>query len=175
MLRIRENRGIPQLLHNGELLLDDVSLVDPRTIELLDLSELKKLEKCTFSDLNDIGVELVELFQLPTLRYLTIVPPLKFLGKEPKKEKFTIEYYFDSELRDWKRPYSFSEYTQELLRISESRHFPNTECLRCDSSEEGYGYEDSFVIKFSVSDTTMPIGDEIERTFRLVRISVRKP
>ena len=168
MLRIRKNRGRPQVLLNRELLLDDISLISPGMIELLEPNELRKLEKCTFSDLKDIGIELNQLFQLTALRYLTILPPLKLLEEKTKKEKFTIEYYFHFELRDWKKPYSFAEYTQELLRISESRRIPNTECIRCDSGEEPYD-EDSFVIKFSVSDPTVPIGDEIERTFQLVR------
>jgi len=171
MLRIRKNRGRPQVLLNGKLLLDDVTLVDPAMIKLLNLSQLRKLEKCTFSDLNDIGIELNKLFQLSALRYFTILPPLphlEFLEKKEKKEKFTIEYYFFSELRDWKKPYSFAEYTQELLRISESRRIPNIECIRCDSGDEGE-YDDSFIIKFSVLDPNVPIGAEIERTFQLVK------
>ena len=168
MLRIRINRGRPQVLLNGELLLDDVCLKDRQTIELLEPSELRKLEKCTFNDLKNIGVELDELFELTALRYLSIIPPLKAFETEPAKEKFTIEYYFQFELRDWKKPYSFAEYTQELLRISESRCIPDTECSRCDSGEEPYE-EDSFVIKFSVLDPAVPIGGEVDRTFHLVR------
>jgi len=166
MLRIRKKRGIPQLLLNGELLLDDVSLVDPGMIELLDRSELKKFEKCTFTDLDDFGIELKHLFQLPALSYLTIIPPITLLP-ESRKDEFTIEYYFFTELRDWKKPYSFAEYTEALSRISKSRRIPNLECLRCDSSEQGE-LEDSLNIKFTIWDPAAPIGPEIRKTFRLV-------
>lgn len=175
MLRIRESRGRSQVLLNGKLLLDDVSLTDPGTIELLDPSELRKLEECTFSDLNDIGVELSQLFDLTALRYFTILPPLKILGTETPKEHFTIEYYFQFELRDWKQPYSFAEYTQELLRISESMRLANVEFTRCDLGDDPYGDYDSFTIKFSVLDPTVPIGGEIKRTFELVKEICSQP